>query len=178
MPSFEYRSSLVDLEKAPDEICRLLEIWNQHKPALGHPLKNEMNPSDYKDFLGRICVIEIQQDPLDFIYRLDGTEISAASNEDLYGKSILNGTPKEIYQHHYEEFQTTFKASAPNLWEIFYDTGEKFNYYRLILPYAKDGNTKDNNTGHQPPGYFITYCYSLISPDGGFDTFRQVSSYR
>ncbi|WP_419902975.1 hypothetical protein [Kiloniella sp.] len=59
-----YQSSLIETDQLPEDLSRLLKIWNDQKPADGFPLKNEMDPVDYKDFLGRICIIEIQQDPL------------------------------------------------------------------------------------------------------------------
>lgn len=171
MANYDYSSSLLDFSDAPDEILRILKIWQDHKPAQGNPYKNEMDPLRYRKHLGRFCVVEVQKDPLDFIYRLDGTEISSSSNEDLRGKSVLDGTPSEIYQNHFEEFKITFQASAPQIWKIFYRDEETCDYLRLILPYAQN-----NASAGDLPSYFMTYCYSLLTPEGHFEASRYSTS--
>ncbi|WP_419902977.1 PAS domain-containing protein [Kiloniella sp.] len=130
---------MTDIEDAPEDVINLLGIWKRLKAENKFPLKSELNPFDFRDYLGRLCIIEIQQDPLDFIYRLDGTEISAASNEDLAGQSILDGTPTPIYQKHFDEFKTTFETENPLLWEISYTVSEgDYHYLRVVLPFAHD----------------------------------------
>ncbi len=171
MPNYDYSSSLLDFSEAPDEILRILKIWQDHKPVQGNPYKSEMDPLRYRKHLGRFCVVEIQKDPLDFIYRLDGTEISSSSNEDLRGKSVLDGTPGEIYQNHFEEFQKTFEASIPQIWKIFYREAEACHYLRLILPFAENDAAPEDS-----PSYFMTYCYSLLSPEGHFKASRPSTS--
>ncbi|MEH6629485.1 MAG: PAS domain-containing protein [Halopseudomonas aestusnigri] len=170
MQNSAYQSSLIDTGPVPEDITRLLKIWNDRKPAAGFPLKSEMNPVDYKFFLGRICILEIQQNPLDFIFRLYGSEISAASPEDLCGKSLLEGTPKEVYRRHFGEFESTFEAAIPQVWHVRYQAEESYDYYRLILPFTKDGNPSAKS-----PYFFLTFCYSTNSPQGTFHTYRDLS---
>ncbi len=165
-----YQSSLIETAPLPEDITRLLRIWNDHKPADGFPLKSEMNPADYKNFLGRICILEIQQKPLDFIFRLYGSEISAASPEDLCGKSLLEGTPREVYRRHFDEFESAYEAAAPQVWHVSYEAEEPYDYYRLILPLAED-----RNSSTKTPRFFLNFCYSLNSPQGTFHTYRDLS---
>ncbi|OUS12311.1 hypothetical protein A9Q97_06160 [Rhodospirillales bacterium 47_12_T64] len=172
MSSYQYHSSLSEFIDAPEEVQNLLGIWKRLKSENNFPLKSELNPVNFRDFLGRLCVVEIKQDPLDFLYRLDGTEISASSNEDLAGHSLLDGTPKEIYQKHFAEFKTTFEAAKPVVWEVSYSIDEgDYHYLRVMLPFARDSLSTSKS-----PDFFITYCHSLISPTGSFDSYRQLSS--
>ncbi len=172
MSSFEYISAVKDFDDAPEAIRSLLSIWHRLKADHNYPFKSELDPIEFKGFLGRLCVIDITQDPLDFIYRLDGTEISAASNEDLAGQSILKGTPSEIYQSHFEEFKVTFEAAKPMLWQISYVVPEcEFDYYRVMLPFSRDIQSTSSK-----PDLFITYCHSRTSDTGSFKSFRQLST--
>ena len=96
---------------------------------------------------------------------------SSSSNEDLRGKSILDGTPSEIYQEHFEEFKITFEARIPQIWKIFYKEVETCHYLRLILPFAQNNAAPEDS-----PSYFMTYCYSLLSPEGHFEASRHSTS--
>ncbi|MEH6629484.1 MAG: PAS domain-containing protein [Halopseudomonas aestusnigri] len=170
MSSFEYKSAIKDFDDAPEVIRSLLGIWHRLKSDNTFPLKSELDPTEFKGFLGRLCVIDIIQDPIDFIYRLDGSEISAASNEDLAGQSILKGTPSKIYQSHFEEFKVTFDAAKPMVWQISYIVPEsKFDYYRVMLPFSRDKQSTSSK-----PDLFISYCHSRTSDTGSFNTFRQL----
>ncbi|WP_020590478.1 PAS domain-containing protein [Kiloniella laminariae] len=173
MADYKYHAALVDLDSAPQEIQTLLDLWDLYRAENKLPLKRIMNPADFKTHLGRICIIEVLQQPLDFIYRLDGTEISATSNEDLHGLSILDGTPSEVYQNHFQEFKITLEAAEPRLWHVSYTLDpQSFEYLRLMLPF-----TRDDETAAAVPDFFMTYCYSLSSSDGSFPTFRHLSSH-
>ena len=173
MTDYNYHAALADLDRAPQEIQTLLELWNRYRAGDRLPLKSKMDPVDFKTHLGRICVIEVLREPLDFIYRLDGTEISATSNEDLHSLSILDGTPAEVYQNHFQEFKITLEAAEPHLWHVRYSQiPQTFEYLRLMLPF-----TRTDNTAAALPDFFMTYCYSLSSSDGSFPTFRHLSTH-
>ncbi|MFD2204833.1 PAS domain-containing protein [Kiloniella antarctica] len=172
MSSFQYTAAISEFDATPEAIHSLLSIWHNLKASGSFPLKSELDPVTFKNFLGRLCVVDIQHEPLDFIYRLDGTEISAASNEDLAGCSILKGTPNEIYQSHFEEFKIALDTAKPMVWQISYVVPEsEFDYYRVILPFSRDKQSISSK-----PDLFITYCHSRTSDTGSFKFFRQLST--
>lgn len=178
MPHRNYRSELIALDQAPEAIAKLHRWWSDARVnGDAMPLKATLNPFELKGYLGRVCILEIQHDPLDFIYRLDGSEISAACKEDLSGRSVRLGEPRIVYENHFEEFTRSYHAAKPQVWHIrFKDHFAEKNYLRLVLPYSRG----ESNGGGQSagPDYFLTYSHSLTSEDGSFEGYRRLSSPR
>ena len=164
MSSIHYKSTAADFETAPQLVTDLLAYWQSKCGDAGEiPRREDIQPWDIPRQLGRICVIDVTQDPLDFIYRLDGTEISGSSNEDLRGRSILEGTPKEIYVHVYDDLKQAFEAGKPTLTLIDYTHDSyRANHLRAVFPMSDNGN----------PTMLMTFSHSLLSPDGSFEPVR------
>lgn len=164
MSSLFYKSSLEEFDTAPELVTEILAYWQSKCGNGGEiPTREDIQPWDIPRQLGRVCVIDVVQDPLDFIYRLDGTEISGSSREDLRGRSILEATPGEIYKHVYDDLKVALDAAAPSLMLVDYGHDDYHaRYLRAVFPLTD----KDNGT------QLMTYSHSLLSPDGSFEPVR------
>ena len=95
--------------------------------------------------LPRICVVDVEQEPLDFIYRFWGTDITNMHMYDLTGKSIQNLTPRSYADCLMEQYLYVQENATPcgYLTEIPLDVGY-YTYYAVIrLPLSSDGETID-----------------------------------
>lgn len=93
------------------------------------------------DLLPRICVVDVKQNPLDFVYRFWGTEITNMHMYDLTGQSIRNLTPPSYADCLMEQYRHVQESKEPSgyLTEIPLDAGY-YTYYAVIrLPLSSDG---------------------------------------
>lgn len=95
--------------------------------------------------LPRICVVDVKQDPLDFIYRFWGTDITNMHKYDLTGKSITELTPASYADCLMEQYRYVQEKAAPAgyLTEIPLDAGF-YTYYAVVrLPLSSNGDVID-----------------------------------
>lgn len=163
MTAVQYRSEEISFDTAPEQIQSLHAYWRERCKGDAFPDKEAILPWELPEQLGRICLIEVRQEPLDFIYRLDGTYISAASFEDLKGKSILDGTPHELYRYKYNDLKAAYEAARPVLQQVEYAHDDyHYIYMRAVFPLT-----------HKSPGdMLMTFGYSLETIDGIFEKVR------
>ena len=153
-------SEAVDIGEAPDPVQALLDYWKSKCPDGGFPAKADIQPWEISRFLGRICILEITSDPMDFIYRLDGTNIASATNENLTGQSILNAEPTDFARSAFNDLKATVDRAEPTLWLVRMRAGNrKYDYLRLVLPLV--GTQGQFN-------YLLTYSHRFGARDGNF----------
>lgn len=131
----------------------LLNFWYAAKPEGGLPSRESFEPSTFRAMLPRIAVIEPCPAPDDqpatrsFRYRLAGTEIVERAGRDPTGKTF-----HELYRGAYlttaiQTYADILASRAPHFSQRVYPIGDGTNelrYDRLILPFAKDGQTIDS----------------------------------
>lgn len=95
--------------------------------------------------LPRICVVDVHQDPLDFVYRFWGTDITNMHMYDLTGKSIKNLTPSGYAGCLMEQYRYVQENAEPcgYLTEIPLEAGYHTYYAVIRLPLSSDGKTID-----------------------------------
>lgn len=97
------------------------------------------------DLLPRICAVDVTHDPLDFVYRFWGTDITNMHKYDLTGKSISNLTPTSYAQCLMEQYRHVQETAEPcgYLTEIPLEAGYDTYYAAIRLPLSSDGKTID-----------------------------------
>lgn len=95
--------------------------------------------------LPRICVVDVLQGPLDFVYRFWGTDITNMHMYDLTGKSIRNLTPPSYADCLMEQYRDVQESAEPcgYLTEIPLEVGYHTYYVVIRLPLSSDGETID-----------------------------------
>lgn len=137
----------------------LIDRWNSIKFEGKVPLKSSMQPWDFKKHLGNICILDVVEKPLNFIYRLSGTFIDAVSEESLIGESILKAAPEAYAKVAYMDFRDSHSRAEPVLWLVEIRNGPDSQYTRLILPLSNNGDSVD---------YLMTYSFCVDSTKGHF----------
>ncbi|RED50946.1 PAS domain-containing protein [Aestuariispira insulae] len=150
----------IDLDKAIDGVREILDYWQSKRKDDGFPGKSDIEPWDIQEKLGRICLLEVQQQPLDFIYRLDGSNIASAVTVDMTGRPVSEITP-EIYSTAVTEaLSASLDEEAPTLWHVDIDIPPaNYGYQRLVLPLTG---------GKAHIQYLMTFSYCLDTTDGIF----------
>jgi hypothetical protein len=134
----------IDASMDPDSRL-LLELWTRKRGTRRAPARAEFDPPELKSVLSKLILMEVRHDPLDFLYRLSGTEIYDIHGMELTGKSVRELTPKP-----YGEAVWRDMAELVETWEPQYVQLEFVNrqdqsrsYLVLRLPLSSDGERID-----------------------------------
>ena len=156
----------------------LLTFWQAARPEGGLPSRETFEPLDFPAMLPRIAVIEpclvrdgrpVTSEPTpsddarpgerSFRYRLAGTEIVERAGRDPTGKTF-----HELYRDAYlttalQTYEEILAARAPHFSQRVFPIGDgtsELRYDRLILPFARDGQTIDS----------FVLCIVVVSQSG------------
>ncbi len=73
---------------AEDIIQEAREYWSRCRGDRAIPSRTDIDPGDIRHILPNVILIDVLREPLDFRYRLIGTEIDRHSSERHTGKRI------------------------------------------------------------------------------------------
>jgi len=119
----------IDIEDSPfQELDDALSYWNDRKLGCEFPSwKNidliELHPK----LIPRICVVDVENAPLDFKYRFWGSEITNMHKLDFTGRSILEVPPAKYAEILFQQYEAVTVSKAP---KIFVNRFENENGYR------------------------------------------------
>lgn len=77
----------------------LLDVWRSKKPTEGLPRKTDMQPYDFPKLLPYILIVDIERDPLRFVYRLSGTRADTIHGSTLRGVYIDTLNPPSFREN-------------------------------------------------------------------------------
>ena len=123
----------------------LLDLWNRKRGARRAPARAEFDPAELKPLLSKLILMEVRHDPLDFVYRLSGTEIYDIHGMELTGKSVRDLTPKpygEAVWRDMAELVETWQPQYVQL-EFINRQDQSRSYLVLRLPLSSDGEGVD-----------------------------------
>lgn len=76
------------LEFCSGAVAEIYMYWNQKRGDRRMPKRAEIEPSDITRFLPGVLLVDVRQDPLEFIYRLVGTREVEARGNDPTGRRV------------------------------------------------------------------------------------------
>lgn len=77
----------------------LLDVWRSRKPAEGLPRKADIQPYDFPALLPYVLIVDIERDPLRFVYRLSGTRADTIHGTTLRGVYIDTLNPPSFREN-------------------------------------------------------------------------------
>jgi hypothetical protein len=124
-----------------DGLLSLYRYWSGKRRGRAMPSRADLEVAELKPWLGYLILVEVSGEPLDFRYRVFGSQIAEEVGFDLTGQSIDDNPPKEVAElrRGYEE-AVARKAPFYQLHEM---TGLKgrYRYHRVLLPLSDDDET-------------------------------------
>lgn len=133
------------LSEIPSEtIRRMHEYWISKCREGQLPSRQDIDPLEFSWALGLVCLLEVEQDPLVFRYRLDGTTIAERHGEDLTGRSTDSVKPDFYAAMLHRHFAEVVDGKRPTCYRISYRHGPNAKtYIRLASPLSRDGTNVD-----------------------------------
>lgn len=130
----------------PGVIDQALEYWNRLRAGRPMPTRADLSPGDIPKLLPYVILMEVLHGPLDFRYRLIGTEIDRVCRRNYKGAKMSElpdkKSPNPIWLHH----QEAVEARAPVRRELSYvgPDGDVKRVEHCLLPFSGDGKTVDH----------------------------------
>lgn len=129
----------------PGAIDNALAYWQRIRGKREMPARADLHPGDIPKLLPYIILMDVLHDPLDFRFRLIGTEIDRIVARNYKGVKLSElpdkRAPNPIWQHH----QETVETRAPVRKELSYigPDGDVRRIEHCLMPFSSDGKAVD-----------------------------------
>jgi hypothetical protein len=138
-------SDELDLAIDSPLLKRLYADWAARRRARSMPARDDFDPLDLKYALGKLLLVDVLYRPLQFRFRLIGTELVDRAGFDLTGKSLdayPNPEFRALMRQHYTAVVETRRPLRSVETNLVLD-GRVRRYEALLLPLAADCETVD-----------------------------------
>lgn len=131
-------------ELAPETIRRMHDHWLSKCRDGRLPGRRDIDPLEFPWALGLVCLLDVEQEPLKFRYRLDGTTIAERHGADFTGRTTDEVKPEFYAAMLRRHFAEVVDGRRPTCYRISFRHGSNAKtYVRLALPLARDGTNVD-----------------------------------
>lgn len=133
------RSPLQAIED--DQLDRLARYWQHKRVSARLPARGDIDPTEFPWLVGRVFLIDVLRKPVDFRFRLFGSELAAWYGVDLTGR-VLSALKRPNLEHSLRsDYQGAVDTGEPRYREATLATrlGGSARLHRLVLPLAADG---------------------------------------
>jgi hypothetical protein len=115
--------------------------WDGKRQSKLMPSRGDIDPIEIPRLLPYVVLIDVLREPLDFRYRLVGTQACVIMRRDFTGQifSEIPGNGQESAR--WQGCEAVVSSKAPMYWQIPYLGPERFprQYENVSLPLSKDG---------------------------------------
>lgn len=135
----------VPLDRLEDvALVRMLEYWRAIKGDAAIPLRSSLRPEDMPFTLAAMNMIEVRRDPLNFIVRLQGTQVQDCHRQDLTGHSLDCAQPAVYAAEVRRQYEEVVRNPDPTAYFIeLVEDFRRISYLRLLMPLSRDGDGVD-----------------------------------
>lgn len=134
------RNTLVTSTAFPHPALNAIHAyWDDRRDGREMPARREIDPVDLKEWLPNIFLVDVEQSPMRYRYRLVGTELTAVMGRELRGRYV-DEMPFLFRKYAEAAYSGLARARQPVYRQI--NTMEAFRrvrYHRLLLPLSSDG---------------------------------------
>lgn len=147
MQQAAHNPSFVSQIEDPDFV-RLYEYWNRLRGERFAPPRSDLDPMDIKAVLGDVLLIDVQQEPLRFLFRLHGTNLAERAGYDMTGRYV-DELPHDENRHWLvARYMSLLTNREPEYGQHDRIVGDRrWRYEVLWLPLSNDGADVDQLLG-------------------------------
>lgn len=117
------------------------DYWNEKRADRDMPARGDIDPAEIVPLLPHVMLVDVAHDPLDFSFRLVGTEVVHRYGREFTGRRLLDLDLDHVKQQVFEEYSLSVERGQP---EYFVDDymmtdGRVMHFERLLMPLSDDG---------------------------------------
>lgn len=139
----------IEIEDAPfQELQDALSYWNDKKLGNELPSWKDIDLIEFPPkLIPRICVVDVEHDPMDFKYRFWGSEITNMHKLDFTGRSILEVPPVAYAELLFQQYKTVTVSKAPKIFVNRFENENGFQsqYAVVRMPLASTAEGQINH---------------------------------
>ena len=120
------------------ELQALLQYWMDRRRGRSMPARGDFDVVDMKPWLGNMNLVDVERNPLDFRYRVYGTNVADMLRKELTGHRIEDNPPSVVaaVRTSYERVVETRAPFYQHIDVVAID--EFYRFHRLLLPLSDD----------------------------------------
>jgi hypothetical protein len=143
IPARFERLPLADL-RAP-RLQNVLDLWQRKRGGRLAPARLDFDPAELKPVLACVTLVDVLYDPLDFRYRLVGSEMVRAYGRDVTSQSVNDLQLIGLRALIWRDLTELVKTAQPQYTALYYTNlaGHLRAYQLLRLPLSSDGARLD-----------------------------------
>ncbi len=124
-----------------DRVRRAFQYWDSLRDGREMPMRTDIDPEAITPILPFVLLVDVLEDPLDFRFRLAGTDVVDRYGQELTGHRLSEIDVDGQYEAIFAEYRLTVDRRKPELFTESFcrDDGRYVSYARLLCPLSKDG---------------------------------------
>lgn len=137
--SDDFVSSIED-----ERLRRLYRYWDEKRQGRRFPARRDIDPLDFPYVLGQMMLIDVSYDPLQFRFRLYGTELVDRMGFDMTGRTLDKHPLPEFRDFLERGWREVLDTGAPA--HVFFNRlvdDRQRRFESLRLPLSADGQKID-----------------------------------
>ncbi|PJK28950.1 PAS domain-containing protein [Minwuia thermotolerans] len=122
-----------------------LRYWLSTRGERIWPRREDFDPAEVKHLLPNLAVLSVERNPVDFVYRLTGTDVDAHMGGNLKGRQVGEIPNQRAPSAYWTTLLATAETGLPQAREIAYANARgDFRSCEVIgLPYSTHGQSID-----------------------------------
>lgn len=128
-----------------EELRQLYVYWLAKRGSRRAPSRADIDPVELARLLPHVVLLDVEQSPLRFRFRLVGTAVAKGFNVDPTGTYFdeMEHTPEQRELNQRLMAVADWGPPLSGTWDYTGADGRHVSYERLALPLSTDGNTVD-----------------------------------
>lgn len=126
-----------------DKVRRAHEYWNRKRGDRPMPSRTDIDPSEIRDLLPGIILVDVEYEPLRLTYRLVGTDEVEARGYDPTGKDLRDHVFAVTPEEGFRTYLTAIELRRPvfDEEEVLAPNPRLSEVGSLVMPLSSDGKT-------------------------------------
>ena len=147
---WERSGSLQALERCGPKAVALYQYWNARRGIRPMPSRGDIDPTEMRQWLPRITLVDVSPDGAHFTYRLVGTQIVDLLGMNPTGQPVASAWPAEEAAPLLEGYRAVVETRAPVFCEqtCQWLEDQKPSAWAMRLPLSSDGERVDLILGY------------------------------
>ncbi len=127
----------------PDVITEAMAYWERIRAGHPMPRRGDLDPVDIPTLLPFVMLVDVFTRPLDFKFRLIGTEIDAIIADDYQGRCFSSIPHMTIGNKIWADYDTVIRTHGPLTATVNYVGADRYvrGVRHCLMPLSEDGKT-------------------------------------